>query len=162
MPADGAHFAATAPIHARPEIVWDILTDYHRGHPNILPPGAFSDFRVTSGGVGAGTATSFVFHVSGARQAVRHIVSVPTPGQTLVEAEPDGASRTTFTLAPLADGAQTQVTITTIQARRGGARGVIERLMTPLLAPAMRRIYLDELRRLDALAQRWPVGEADA
>ena len=43
----GAH------IHARPETVWHILTDYREGHPSIPPPQAFSDFQVESGGKGA-------------------------------------------------------------------------------------------------------------
>ena len=154
--SQGITFEASAPIQARPAVVWDILTDYRNGHPNILPPGAFSDFRVVEGGKGAGTVMTFTFHVAGANRAVRHVVSAPDPGRTLVESEPDGASVTTFTLTPLDDGQRTQVHISTVQRGQGGLRGAIERLLTPLLAPTMRRIYLDELARLDALAQRWP------
>ncbi|HZC07022.1 MAG TPA: SRPBCC family protein [Ktedonobacterales bacterium] len=158
MPAQGIRFEASATIHARPEIVWSILTDYQNGHPNILPPSAFSDFRVVEGGIGAGTVTTFLFHVAGSKRAVRHAVSTPAPGQTLVEAEPDGATTTTFMLSPVDDGRQTRLTITTAQRGSAGARGVIERLMAPLIAPAMQRIYQDEMQRLDALAQRWPIS----
>jgi uncharacterized protein YndB with AHSA1/START domain len=158
--SQGVTFEASAPIQAQPEVVWDILTDYRNGHPNILPPKAFSDFRVVEGGRGAGTVMTFKFHVAGATRAVRHVVSAPDPGRTLVEGEPDGSSVTTFTLTPLDDGQRTQVHISTIQRGQGGLRGAIERLLTPLLAPAMQRIYQDELARLDALAQRWPVGKA--
>ena len=154
----GVTFEASAPIRARPAVVWAILTDYRNGHPNILPPRAFSDFRVLEGGQGAGTVMTFTFHVAGATRAVRHVVSVPDPGRTLVEGEPDGSSVTTFTLTPLDDGQRTQVHISTTQRGQSGLRGAIERLLTPLLAPTMRRIYLDELARLDALAQRWPTS----
>lgn len=154
----GVTFEASAPIQARPAVVWAILTDYRNGHPNILPPRAFSDFRVLEGGQGAGTVMTFTFHVAGATRAVRHVVSVPDPGRTLVEGEPDGSSVTTFTLSPLDDGQRTQVHISTTQRGQSGLRGSIERLLTPLLAPTMRRIYLDELARLDALAQRWPLS----
>lgn len=153
-------FEASAPIQARPAVVWEILTDYRNGHPNILPPRAFSDFRVLEGGQGAGTVMTFTFHVAGATRAVRHVVSVPDPGRTLVEGEPDGSSVTTFTLTPLDDGQRTQVHISTAQRGQSGLRGGIERLLTPLLAPTMRRIYLDELARLDELAQRWPTDAA--
>jgi hypothetical protein len=154
----GVTFETSAPIRARPEVVWVILTDYRNGHPNILPPRAFSDFRVEEGGQGAGTVMTFRFHVAGATRAVRHVVSVTNPGRTLVEGEPDGASVTTFTLTPLDDGQRTQVHISTVQRSQDGLRGGIERLLAPLLAPTMRRIYLDELARLDALAQRWPLS----
>jgi hypothetical protein len=46
------------------------------------------------------------------------------------------------------------VLITTDQVASPGIAGVIERLLTPLLAPSMKRIYLEELSRLEALAQR--------
>lgn len=158
--SQGVTFEASAPIQARPEVVWDILTDYRNGHPNILPPKAFSDFRVVEGGRGAGTVMTFRFHVAGATRAVRHVVSAPDPGRTLVEGEPGGSSVTTFTLTPLDDDQRTQVHISTVQRGQGGLRGAIERLLTPLLAPSMRRIYQDELARLDALAQRWPSVQA--
>jgi hypothetical protein len=156
MPAQDLRFEASATIRARPAVVWDILTDYREGHPNILPPDAFSDFRVEAGGKGNGTVIAYTFHAAGVRRAMRHLVSEPAPGQTLVEADAAGDTRTTFTLTPLDDGRQTLVKIATNQRASGGVRGAIERLLTPLLAPTMQRIYAEELRGLDALAQRWP------
>lgn len=155
-------FEASAPIHASPAVVWDILTDYRQGHARIIPPGAFSDFRVEAGGRGAGTVIAFTFHVAGATRAMRQIVSEPTTGQTLMESDADGSAYTTFTLAPLNDGSQTLLTITTVEQGHSGARGVVERLLGPLLAPTMRRIYLDEMRRLDALAQHWTMAGSAA
>jgi hypothetical protein len=152
-------FEASAVIHARPEVVWDILTDYYNGHPKILPPSAFSDFHVESGGKGAGTRMAFTFRVAGSTRSMHHVASTPVPGRTLVEAEPDGSSVTTFALAPLDDGRQTRLTITTTQRSAVGARGAIERLLAPLIAPAMQRIYQDEMQRLDTLASDWPAPE---
>lgn len=157
MPARDLRFEASGAIQARPAVVWDILTDYRKGHPNILPPSAFSDFKVEAGGKGAGTVISYTFRAAGATRTARHRVSEPAPGQTLVEADPEGAVRTSFTLTPLDEGSRTLVRITTVQRASSGPRGAVERLLAPLFAPAMRRIYLDELRRLDALAQRWPM-----
>ena len=48
MPAKDLRFEASAIAQARPEVVWDIGTDYL--NPNSLPPSAFHDFRVESGG----------------------------------------------------------------------------------------------------------------
>lgn len=160
MPAQDLQFGASGAIRARPAVVWDILTDYRQGHPNILPPNAFSDFKVEAGGKGEGTIIAYTFRAAGVTRAMRHHVSAPAPGQTLVEADAEGSVRTTFTLTPLDDGRQTLVKIATVQRASGGARGAMERLLIPLIAPTMRRIYLDELRRLDALAQRWPMNEA--
>lgn len=158
MPVRDMRFEASAPIHASPAVVWDILTDYRQGHAKIIPPDVFSDFRVEAGGRGAGTTIAYTFHAAGVTRAMRHIVSEPTPGQTLMESDADGSSHTTFALAPLSDGSQTLLTITTVERGHSGVRGVVERLLGPLLAPTMRRIYLDEMRRLDALAQHWTVA----
>ena len=153
------YFEAEAIVHARPETVWDILTDYREGHPTIIPPQAFSDFTVESGGKGAGTVIRFTFRYAGVRRQMRQIVSEPEPGRVLVEANTDGLARTTFALSPMDDGRQTHVRITTDQAASSGLAGMAQRLVTPLVAPAMRRLYLEELGRLDALAQHWPKSE---
>lgn len=154
MPSNDIRFQAAATIHAPPEAVWAILTDYEKAHPSILPPKAFSDYTVLSGGHGDGTVASFIFKVGGARRAMRVTVSVPAEGQTLVETSADGASSTTFNLSPLDDGRNTHLTITTVLAGHGGLVGMVERLTTALIAPAMQRVYQDEMRRLDDLAQR--------
>ena len=162
MPAQKIQFNASATIHASPSVVWDILTDYRNGHPKILPPQAFHDFTVVEGGRGSGTVMTFTFKVAGVSRQVRHVAREVEPGRTLEEGEPDGSSTTIFALAPLDDGRQTALTITTVQRGSGGARGVIERLLTPLIAQAMQGIYRDEMQRLDALAHQWPAAGASA
>lgn len=152
--ATGIHFEAEATVRARPEVVWDILTDYINGHPRILPP-AFSDFAVETGGRGAGTVMRFTFSGVGPARHFHQVVSEPQPSRVLVEADIDGPARSTFTLTPVDGGQQTRLHIATDQTTESGFTGAMARLLASLLAPSMRRIYLDEIARLDALAQEW-------
>lgn len=158
--AQGIHFEAEATMGVSPETLWDILTDYREGHPNIIATQAFSDFQVESGGKGAGTVFHFTFRAVGVTRKMRQIVSEPEPGRVLVEADIDGPTRTTFTLTPVDGSCQTRVVITTNQATSPGVTGVMERLLAPMVAPTMRRLYLEELARLETLAQRWPSNAA--
>lgn len=154
------HFEAEAVVQARPEVVWDILTDYINGHPKIIPPQAFSDFVVESGGKGAGTIMRFTFRATGMTRKMRQIASIPEPGRVLVEADVAGPTRTTFALTPLDGGQRTRLRIATDQATDPGFAGAVARLLTPLIAPTMRRLYLEEIQRLDALAQTWPTPDS--
>ena len=157
MPANEIRFDASAKIFARPEVVWEILSDYDKGHPSILPPEAFSNYKVLKGGHGEGTVVTFVFRVNGVKRAIHDTVTTPEPGRTLVETTTDGSTATTFSLSPLDDGRSTQLTITTAQTPRMGLVGVVERLTMALLIPSMRRIYQDEMQRLNEVARRWPL-----
>lgn len=152
----GIHFEAEATVGARPEIVWDILTDYINGHPKIIPPRAFSDFVVESGGKGAGTSMRFNFRAAGTTRKMRQVASAPELGRKLVEADVAGPARTTFTLTPLDGGQRTRVHIATDQTIEPGVAGTGARLLAPLIAPILRSIYLEEIQRLDSLAQTWP------
>ena len=149
----GMHFEAQATVDARPETVWDILTDYRDAHSLIIPPQFFSDYEVESGGRGAGTVIRFAFRVAGTKRHMRQVVSEPQPGRILVERDIDGPAHSTFTLTPVDGGRKTRVLITTDQVTRPGIAGAVERLLAPLLAPSMKRMYLQELSRLEALAQ---------
>lgn len=155
--ADNIHYSAEALIKAPPAIVWDILTDYRNGHPKILPP-AFRDFTVESGGKGGGTVIHYTFHAAGTTRHIRHLVSEPETGHVLVESAPGDPTRTSFTLTPAADGSQTRLQITTVQTTPPGPVGAITRLLVPFFAPTIQRIYQDEMRRLDDLAQHWPTA----
>lgn len=156
----GIHFEAEAEVSARPEIVWDILTDYLDGHPRVLPPRAFKDFQVESGGRGPGTVMRFTFTGAGPTRHFYQIASAPEPGRVLVEADIDGPARSTFTLTPLDDGQRTLLHIATDQGVEPGLAGAVSKLFTPLLAPSMRRIYLEEIARIEALAQDWPASRS--
>ncbi len=149
----GIHFEAEATVDARPETVWEILSDYRDAHSLIIPPQFFSDYQVESGGRGARTVIRFTFRVAGTKRHMRQVVSEPEPGRILAETDIDGPAHSTFTLTSADGGRKTRVLITTDQATRPGLAGAIERLLAPLVAPSMKRIYLEELSRLEALAQ---------
>lgn len=134
-----------ARVAAPADRVYAILADYVQHHPRILPP-AFSDYAVEQGGVGAGTVIRFRLAVAGASREARGAVSEPQPGRVLSEQYEDG-TLTSFAIEP--DGGETIVRIDTVYPLRG-ARGLIERLLVP---PMLRRMFRDELARLDRYAR---------
>jgi hypothetical protein len=99
--------------------------------------------------VGAGTITRFKVHAGGRRREYRMQVTEPEPGRVLAESDLNSSLVTTFTVEP--NGAGSLVKITTGWQSAGGVGGFFERLFAP---GVMRRIYLDELERLDSYARR--------
>ena len=116
-------------------------------HAHFLPP-AFSDFQVESGGVGAGTITTFKLTAGGRTRQLRMQVAEPEPGRVLTESDTMSSSVTTWTVTP--EGSDCQVQISTTWQGAGGVGGLFERLFAPRV---LRRIYADELNRLDAYAR---------
>lgn len=76
------------------------------------------------------------------------MITEPEPGHVLRETNDTGYV-TTFTVAPQADGQQTQVTIATEMPVRPGISAALEIWMVPRL---LRPVYLRELANLAALA----------
>jgi len=142
------HVQAAAAVAAPVERVYALVADYRQHHPRILPPD-FSDLQVEHGGVGAGTVISFTLKLGGRRQHIRQQVSEPQPGRVLSESDIGGREAvTTWTIAP--EGPGSRVRIETVWEARG-LQGVVERLLAPRL---LRRLYRDELDRLDQYARR--------
>ena len=137
------------PVNAPPEEVFRYIADMQNHHPHFLPP-AFSDFQVISGGVGAGTVTSFTFTAGGRSREFRMTAAEPEPGRRLVATDANSSSVTTFIVDPAAGG-KSKVTICTEWQGASGIGGFFERMFAPRV---MRSIYADELRRLDAYAQK--------
>jgi uncharacterized protein YndB with AHSA1/START domain len=137
--------SADRTIEAPAEQVYGYLADMHQ-HPRFLPP-AFSDFQVEQGGVGTGTVTSFTVTAGGRTRSYRMLVSEPEPGRTLVESDTNSSLVTTFNVEPR--GEQSLVRISTSWDGAEGIGGFFERAFAPR---ALRRIYLDELERLNAYA----------
>jgi uncharacterized protein YndB with AHSA1/START domain len=133
-------------IDAPAERVYGYLADMHQ-HPHFLPP-QFSDFQVEEGGVGAGTVTRFAVTAGGRTRNYRMRVSEPEPGRTLVESDANSSLVTTFNVDP--EGGKSLVRISTSWDGASGIGGFFERTFAP---KAMRKIYLDELDRLNAYAQ---------
>ena len=116
-------------------------------HPRFLPP-AFSDFRVESGGFGAGTVTRFKVTAGGRTREYQMKVAEPEPGRVLTESDTGSSMVTTTTVRPNDSGSL--VRISTAWDGAGGIGGLFERMFAPRV---MRSIYADELRRLDAYAR---------
>ncbi len=144
------HVSAEGPVSAPPDAVYRYLTDMRTHHPKFLPP-AFSDFRVESGGVGAGTIIAYTLTAGGRTRAYRAQVAEPEPGRTLTESDINSSAVTTFTVTP--DGAASRVKIDTTWRGASGIGGFFERRFAPRV---LRSIYEEELRRLDTYARQRP------
>ena len=138
-----------------------IADDAH--HEKFLPEG-ISDFEVVEGGIGAGTLHRFKVTAGGrARDSLKR-VDEPEPGRVITETDqnsslggsPSGSRPTeqnsslvtTFTVSPAGDGCR--VRIETQWNGAGGIGGFFERTFAPKV---MRKMYADELARLDADAR---------
>lgn len=142
-------FSESRMIDAPPARVYGVLTDYREGHPAILPRANFTELVVEQGGRGAGTVIRVTMKVMGSQRTFRQTVSEPEPGRVLREGNED--AMTTFTVNPVGNGRQSQVTIVTEMQVSSGIRGWLEGLMTP---PALRRIYREELENLNQYVRK--------
>ena len=140
--------SATGFVRAPAASVYRIIADYRQHHPRIVPPEYFTGIDVEEGGIGAGTRTRVRMRVLGRNTEFIHLIREPEPGRVLEEVDSEGATATTFTVEPAANGAN--VTIQTRFRVRGGLRGMLERSVTRLM---LRRIYRKELARLDEYAR---------
>jgi len=139
----------TARIEAPADRIYNIIRDYHHGHPSILPK-QFSNLRVEAGGIGAGTRIRFDVTVLGQTQHFVAVVTEPEPGRVLVEKNVEPTeSVTTFVVDPDGTGQAANVTIRTELSSRRGLAGRVERYMT---AKVLQSIYVAELQKLNERA----------
>ena len=134
-------------MDAPADTVYGYIADMREHHPRFLPP-AFSDFQVESGGVGAGTVTTFKVTAGGRTREYRNVVAEPEPGRILTESDTGSSAVTTFTVSPR--GTASLVRISTAWDGAGGIGGFFERTFAPRV---LHSIYADELKRLDAYAR---------
>jgi uncharacterized protein YndB with AHSA1/START domain len=139
--------SAERAVEAPPETVYGYIADMREHHPHFLPP-AFSDFRVESGGVGAGTVARYKMTAGGRTREYQMKVAEPEPGRILTESDTGSSAVTTFTVSP--QGTASLVQISTSWDGAHGIGGFFERMFAPRV---MRAIYLDELNRLDGYAR---------
>ena len=139
--------SADRTVNAPADTVYRYIADMREHHPHFLPP-AFSDFRVESGGVGAGTIVRYKMTAGGRTREIRAKVAEPEPGKILTESDTGSSAVTTFTVSP--QGAASLVRISTTWDGAGGIGGLFERMFAPRV---MRAIYTDELDRLDTYAR---------
>lgn len=131
-------------IPAPPALIYDLLADYHRGHPDILPTRYFQRFKVEEGGVGAGTRISFEMRAFGSTRHFEMRVSEPEPGHVLMETDLATGAATTFKVERGPGGQGSVVSIST-RYRKGGVAGWVESLMAPRF---LRQVYSEELELL--------------
>ena len=141
------HVEAERTIDAPATTAYAVIADFREHHPKILPD-AFSDFRVEEGGVGAGTVFGYTLNAGGRTRTARARVDEPQPGRVLRESDLATSLVTTFTVTP--DRDRCIVRIETRWQSAGGIGGFFERTFAPRV---LRRLYADELERLDAYAR---------
>ncbi len=140
--------AAERTIAAAPSTLYGILRDYRVHHPKILPPD-FHNFRIESGGVGAGTVFTVDLKTGGRNRTFRMQVEEPQPGHRLEERDLASSLVTAFFVQPAPTAGGSIVRIETTWEGAQGIKGIFERLFAPRV---MRKLYQDELERLEAYA----------
>jgi hypothetical protein len=139
--------SSTATIPAPASLLYDIIADYHVGHPSILPSKYFGSLDVLAGGRGAGTRIRFEMKAFGQLNTRTAEITEPIPGRELRETLDDGIV-TTFLVEPAgADAAQ--VTFSTSYYKEG-LRGWFEKLLAPQF---LRQVYAAELAQLAQVAR---------
>lgn len=138
------------------EVVYRCVADFAEHHWRFLPD-TFFDYKVEEGGFGAGTVVSFKGKTPGKPRAFRTKCEEPEPGRILVERDLLSPTVTTTRIDP--DGEGCRVSFETVWENAKGFQGLVERL---LARPMMRRIYREELSRLERYAQELAAAEAEA
>ena len=139
------HFEYSAEIDAPAEKLYAVISDYHVGHPAIVPKPEFSNFKVEQGGRGAGTIITFDVTVMGQTVHYRDVITEPEPGRVISEDDEVLGVFTKFILDPLDGGRRTRVTISTEFRDKPGIQGLMERLINPMVAKGL---YKRELQNL--------------
>jgi hypothetical protein len=133
-------------VRAPAERVLAALGDYEGVRPRILPE-QFSDYRVESGGRGAGTRVHWRFAAT-SRRVRDQLEEVSQPSaDTVVERDTNSSMVTTWTASAAAAGAgATTVRVRTTWDGAGGVGGFFERTFAP---KGLQRVYGTMLHRLD-------------
>jgi polyketide cyclase/dehydrase/lipid transport protein len=134
-------------VGAPAELTYKLIAD-DQHHQQFLPDG-FSDFEVLEGGVGAGTLHRFKVNAGGRTREMLMRVAEPEPGRVITESDQNSSMVTTFTVTPAGDACT--VRIETEWDGAGGIGGFFERTFAPRV---MKRVYVDELGRLDRYARQ--------
>ena len=133
-------------VGAPADLTYRLIADDEH-HERFLPD-AFSDFETVEGGVGAGTVHRFKLEAGGKVRDYLMRVDEPQPGRVITESDQNSSLVTTFTVTPAGDTCT--VKIETTWQGAGGVGGFFERTFAPKV---MRKMYADELRRLDEYAR---------
>lgn len=135
-------------IGAPVERVWQALSDYADVRPSMLTE-HFSEYEVTSGGVGAGTTAHWKLAATSKR--VRDcLVEVTEPAERqLRERDTNSSMVTTWTVRPSGKD-NSAVSVETTWNGAGGVGGFFERTFAP---GGLRRVYDGMLANLDRVVR---------
>jgi Polyketide cyclase / dehydrase and lipid transport len=131
-------------VAAPAERVRQALADYAGVRPRILPE-QFRDYRVETGGQGAGTQVGWRFAATSKRVREQSIDVTAPDGATLVETDRNSSMVTTWSVRP-AGGGRSRVSVRTTWKGAGGIGGFFERTFAP---KGLQRVYDAMLERLD-------------
>ena len=131
-------------VRAPVQQVLTALGDYDGTRPRLLPE-QFSDYRVESGGQGAGTRVHWRFAATSKRVRDQLVEVAEPDADTLVERDANSSMVTTWTVRP-ADAGVSTVRARTTWNGAGGIGGFFERTFAP---KGLQRVHADLLTRLE-------------
>jgi hypothetical protein len=131
-------------VRAPADRVRAALADYEGARRRAMP-GQFSDYRVESGGTGAGTRVHWRFAATSKRVRDQLVEVTEPDADTVVERDVNSSMVTTWTVRP-ADAGVTTVRVRTTWNGAGGIGGFFERTFAP---KGLRRVYGELLTRLE-------------
>jgi hypothetical protein len=133
-------------IDAPADRVRAALADYETVRPSILTE-QYRDYRVESGGQGAGSRVHWVLQATKSRQRDQ-LVEVSVPGEDrIVESDTNSSMVTTWTVTPRGAD-RSEVAVETTWDGAGGIGGFFERTFAPR---GLARIHDGVLAKLDGV-----------
>lgn len=136
--------ASSVLIDAEPAKVLEVISDYRKLRPRILPP-QYSAYRVLEGGQGRGTVAAWRLQATKSR--VREMqVDVDVAGNTVIERDANSSLITNWTVSPAGPGCS--VTMKTTWTGAGGIGGFFEKTFAPMGLGKIQDEVLANLKKL--------------
>lgn len=138
---------STVLVNAAPDAVLAAVADYQKVRPEILTDN-YSNYRVLSGGEGAGTVAAWKLQAtkSRSREVEAH---VDVAGKTVIEKDANSSLVSNWTVAPAGTGCT--VTVKTSWDGAGGVKGFFEKTFAPL---GLRKIQDGVLAKLKTVVEQ--------
>ncbi len=136
-------------INAKPEVVYETLTDYRWKRPLMLTPN-FLDYTVGRGGRGAGTEIHYRLLAARRERSYSMLVEEPLKGLIITERDRNSSIVTVWTLTPIEDSQCTKVQVDSEWEGGTGVGGFFERTFAPL---GLGKIYSKMLSNLAIMVQ---------
>lgn len=138
---------STVLVNAAPDAVLAAVADYQKVRPEILTDN-YSNYRVLSGGEGAGTVAAWKLQATKSRS--REVEArVDVAGKTVIEKDANSSLVTNWTVAPAGTGCT--VTVRTSWDGAGGVKGFFEKTFAPL---GLRKIQDGVLAKLKTVVEQ--------